>query len=607
MKSSNGSCRCRLTLAIIAGCGLACSGGAFAAVGHGVASPHMLAQVALQPTRIAAPVRAVGSGSFVTLSQATPLGQADRVTAVAPLTAQFHIVVALKLRNPAQLHAFISRPHAPMSRATLAASYYPATTQVDAVTQYLRRAGFRDIQVSQDHMLVNAIGSSMAVRQAFGTTMVQVATADGRTAFANSTPIKLPANLKDSVVAVLGLQNVHVAHTMAHPAAVPSEGIGHDPVDFASIYGAASLPAATDINVGIWGWGSMAQAITDLGDFTTDNSLPAVNTQTVCLNVGGTADPNTGVVSGGTTIAGDDTCGGIPNVFGVEWNIDSQDIIGMSGGVKTLTFYGALVAYDSGLTNALEEIITPTVGEPQPQVVDASFGLCERFADINQGGDGAMQADDQLFQTAIAAGMTFSVSTGDDGYDECGAYNQQYFNNAPAANSASYPASSPYVVAVSGTTLRTVTGAPTWARENVWFNSGGSPSSAEVAQTWQAPLTYGQYAGQRGPDVAFVGNPGTGAILNVNGGYQQWGGTSLAAPVFAGAWARILEADSSANLGFAGPHLYALPASDFHDITAGNNRGDDTSGGYIAQRGWDWATGLGSFDVGQVAADLATQ
>jgi subtilase family serine protease len=191
-----------------------------------------------------------------------------------------------------------------------------------------------------------------------------------------------------------------------------------------------------------------------------------------------------------------------------------------------------------------------------------------------------------MFQLAVAQGQTFSVSTGDAGSDECG---------DGQANSASYPASSPWVVAVSGTTLRASD--TTWARENVWLDAGGSPSSAEAAQPWQAGLTYGTFAGQRGPDVAFDANPSSGELVLLQGNYYQIGGTSLAAPLFAGSWARILE--SNPALGFAAPSLYTLPAAALHDVRAGNN------GQYLAKPGWDWATGLGSFDVGRAAAILA--
>jgi len=65
----------------------------------------------------------------------------------------------------------------------------------------------------------------------------------------------------------------------------------------------------------------------------------------------------------------------------------------------------------------------------------------------------------------------------------------------------------------------------------------------------------------------------------------------LAAPLFAGAWAR-LESATGNRLGFAGAILYAhAKSSMFHDITSGNN--DD----YNAGLGWDYVTGFGSLDV----------
>lgn len=110
-------------------------------------------------------------------------------------------------------------------------------------------------------------------------------------------------------------------------------------------------------------------------------------------------------------------------------------------------------------------------------------------------------------------------------------------------------------------------------------------------------MTYGPYKGARGPDVAFDANPGTGSIITLYGGPAQIGGTSLSAPLFAGAWARILQTDP--GLGFAAPHLYALPASAWYDVRSGNNRG------WTARRGWDYATGLGSLNVAVAAQALA--
>lgn len=517
-------------------------------------------------------------GQFSVLTRATQLSRGDSVQNVVPLTQSIHVTMVLKLRNDAQLQSFLATPgHGVMSSAQLAASHLPTAAQAQAVANYLKQAGFSSVRIRPGNMLVTGAASAATVQAAFKTSLVNVRTHDGRNAFANNSAIQIPAALQDSVQAVLGLQTVHKAHTLATPMTTGTIGVfGHNPLDFASIYDAGSLPKASNINAAVFGWGSMSQTVTDLKTFTSQNGLAKVNTKVVCIDYGGY---NSGVIK--TT---DPTCANFDQ-GSLEWDLDSQDIVAMTGGVKSLTFYAAYGGYNTSITNALNEIVTPTVGEARAQVVNMSFGECERFEDINQGGDGSAQADDALFQVAASQGRTFSASTGDGGSNECG---------DGQANSASYPASSPWVVAVSGTTLRAST--TTWARENVWIDAGGSPSSFEMAQPWQTGLTYGTFAGSRGPDVAFDASPSSGAIIINYGSPVQVGGTSLSSPLFVGSWARILQ--GKPTLGFAAPHLYALPKTALHDILSGNN------GQYIAKPGWDWATGLGSFDVGKAAAAL---
>ena len=523
-------------------------------------------------------------GQFATLAKATQLHRGDVVQSATALNKPVRVSVVLKLRDDAGMKAFLSQPsHGVMSQAQLQ-NHLPTQAQAQAVANYLKGAGFSDIKISANRMLVNATGSAAAVKTAFNTSLVNVRTHDGRNAFANSAAVQIPASLRGSVQAVLGLQTVHKAHTLARVQPNAAVGVGgHMPTEFADIYGASGLPAATDVDAAVWGWGSMENTVNDLSDFTANTGLSAGTVNVVCTDTNG-IDWNTGEGLGGISI-GDPTCNGNFDEGETEWSMDSQSIVAMSGGVKSLTFYAAYGGYNTTITDSLAEIVTPTQGEPLAQVINASFGECERYQDANQGGDGSMQSNDAMFQIAAAQGQTFTVSTGDAGSDECG-------DGQP--NSASYPASSPWVVAVSGTTLRASD--TTWARENVWLDAGGSPSSAEAAQPWQAGLTYGTFAGARGPDVAFDANPSSGELVLLQGNYYQVGGTSLAAPLTAGAWARILQGNP--GLGFAAPHLYALPASALHDVRAGNN------GGYLAKPGWDWATGLGSFDVGAAAAAL---
>src|SRR6185312_1930518 len=191
------------------------------------------------------------------------------------------------------------------------------------------------------------------------------------------------------------------------------------------------------------------------------------------------------------------------------------------GGVGKLIFYAANSLSNSDLTAAFNK----AVSDNQAQVVNVSLGECETSAYQ----DGSMAADDQILALGVAQGQTFSISTGDSGSNEC--------TKKPTGTTPSYPASSPYVVAVSGTSLST--GASnSWVSETLWSGAGGSPSTVEPKPSWQT----------------------------------QGGGTSLAAPLFAATWARMLAAHPT--LGFAGPHLYSVSTASYHDVTSGSNGGE---------------------------------
>ncbi|HJU07649.1 MAG TPA: S53 family peptidase [Rhodanobacteraceae bacterium] len=515
---------------------------------------------------------AASSGTtLATISRGTQLVNGDAVSGALSLSHPVHVTIALKLRNPDQLRAFNAKPHAPMSRAQLSANHLPTSAQAQAVANFLKNAGFTNVSVSRNRMLVSADGNAAIAAHAFNTSLAQVRTRDGRVAFANTSDIRIPAGLRDSVQAVLGLQEVHQAHINVVQAQGGTNAVtGHNPLDFPIIYGASGLNPATDMNVAVWGWGSMAPTLSDLARYESDNSLPSTSTHVVCS------------LANGSVITNDPTCQ-TTDQGSIEWDLDSQDIVAMTGGVNSLTFYAAPSGNNGQITTSLNVIVDPPSGIPLASVINASFGECERFEDSGQGGDGSAQADDALFQIGQAQGQTFSVSTGDSGYNNCG--------DKPAKNSASYPASSPYVIAVAGTTLNTT--GTTYGSETVWRSSGGSPSSFESAPSWQVPKQRGTYKGSRGPDVAFDGDPNSGAIVYVSayGGYVQVGGTSLSAPLFAGSWARLISNGAVSATTPAGQQLYAAPYGNFHDVKSGNN------GGFKALPGWDWASGRGSLDV----------
>jgi len=102
-----------------------------------------------------------------------------------------------------------------------------------------------------------------------------------------------------------------------------------------------------------------------------------------------------------------------------------------------------------------------------------------------------------------------------------------------------------------------------------------------------------------------VGDPNFGgADVVVNGADIGVGGTSLSSPLSVGTWARMQTAHGNCY-GFAAPIFYGTfgkpfltAALDFHDIILGDNFL------YPATPGWDYDTGLGSFDISAVNAAL---
>jgi hypothetical protein len=89
-----------------------------------------------------------------------------------------------------------------------------------------------------------------------------------------------------------------------------------------------------------------------------------------------------------------------------------------------------------------------------------------------------------------------------------------------------------------------------------------------------------------------VGNTGA-AVYTGGASPEAVGGTSLSSPLALGVWARLMTTTDN-KLGFAGPRLYGMYSTpSLHDVTQGN------TGPYEATPGWDFATGLGTFDVGE--------
>ncbi len=164
-----------------------------------------------------------------------------------------------------------------------------------------------------------------------------------------------------------------------------------------------------------------------------------------------------------------------------------------------------------------------------------------------------------------------------------------YFaSSGDSGGSREYPAESPNVVGVGGTTLR-VSG-DSYSSETAWSSSGGGISAYEARPSYQSVISriVGSHRGT--PDIAADADPSTGvAVFAPYQGVSRWlvfGGTSVASPVCAGianANGGLHGGSTQSEQGYVYSHT-----SGFHDITSGH------AGRNRAATGWDAITGWGS-------------
>jgi pseudomonalisin len=545
---------------------------------------------------------AVPSGWAATATQGVTVLNA---AALGPLDANKTITVrvALQAHNPADLAKAVSSGQR-FTDAQLMSQFAPTSDEVTQVTAYLQSKGLTNIAVAPNHLLVSADGTVAQVQTAFNTSLTSFSLS-GKNVFANTTPALVPQSLGGIVLAVLGLNNA--AHMSSGPTACfPTDPApsgtpcvrDYDAHAIQTFYDAGSTPAASNTTIAVMAEGDVSQTVTDLRYEEQQLGLPQVPVTVVKV----------GLASADTAGVG-------------EWDLDTQSSTGIAGNVKALYIYDTTSLTDSDVANEYNKWESDNLA----QLGNSSFGECEYQAYL----DGAMKADDQTMMFAAAHGQTMFASSGDTG-SSCPLAPT---NGAPASGPpfVSYPAASPWIVAVGGTTA-TSNNDETYMGETAWNAGGGGLSQFENATSWEQPvqLTTGIVAAGnlRGvPDIAMAADPNAGGYLVyvqqplvfLNGtcgpGPCGIGGTSEASPLAMGVYARMLS--SHPALGFGAPLFYrnyqqyeggeALiqgpPPTEsyggFHDIITGAN------GAYQAIPGYDYTTGVGTFDISGLNQTIA--
>ena len=241
------------------------------------------------------------------------------------------------------------------------------------------------------------------------------------------------------------------------------------------------------------------------------------------------------------------------------------------------------------------------------KIISQSWGTTENTL-FTPAGREVLENFENFYERAALEGVTVLASAGDSG-----TANPDVNGNTYPFPTVGYPASSPWVTSVGGTSLYADTNG-NYQSETVWNEGPQDATGGGVSQYFGEPfyqfgLPYNVQKtilqGHRAlPDISFNADPYTGVPVFLgflgagNNGYYIFGGTSEGSPAWAGL---IADANQEAghSLGFLNPKFYAfgydkeIQTRLFHDITVGNNAQPPIPG-YSATPGWDAATGWGT-------------
>jgi kumamolisin len=243
------------------------------------------------------------------------------------------------------------------------------------------------------------------------------------------------------------------------------------------------------------------------------------------------------------------------------------------------------------IANALGKIFDETANNPTLHVLSLSFGAGEQDIPPDQVGELMNQLG-----LLTSKGITIFVSSGDEGDTP----RRPYPNEDMRILQVEFPASSPFVTAVGGTSLSF--DATTNIVEAGWKGSGGGISSKFRIPNWQKGVGIPQRNLNRlVPDVSLIADPEINIVYGTK--VVHVGGTSVSTPIWAGIAALINEGrarNGFAPVGLLNSHIYGLIGNAaMTDIISGSN------GSYVAAVGYDMVSGIGVPKVPELIALLS--
>jgi subtilase family serine protease len=232
--------------------------------------------------------------------------------------------------------------------------------------------------------------------------------------------------------------------------------------------------------------------------------------------------------------------------------------------------------------------------------LDMVSAICPSCKIILVESSSASQSDlDVAVDTAASLGAN-AISNSYGGAENASSANDTHYNHPGVAITASsgdngygveFPASSQYVTAVGGTSLSKASDARGWT-ETVWSGAGSGCSAYVTKPTWQKDTGCSM---RTVADVSAIADPNTGVAVyetfGHRGGWQVYGGTSVASPIIASVYALTGGGWTSPT-----PSYPYANTSKLFDVTSGSN--GSCGGSYLCtgEVGYDGPTGLGTPD-----------
>lgn len=504
------------------------------------------------------------------VSRLVPTGQ-------LPVTTNLSLAIGLPLRNEAGLDELLAQLYDPQSTnyhkyltpEEFTARFGPTEADYSTVKNFATTNGFTITGTHPNRVVLDVRASARDIDRAFQVTLRTYRHPhESRVFFAPDAEPSVAAALP--VLHISGLDNYSLRRPMSvvRPLNTIANAVPHSGSGSIGSYMGNDFRAAYAPGTSLTGSGQSVALVqfdayyySDIANYINLTGLG--NYPITLTNV---------AVNGGVAVPGGNN---------IEVCLDIEMVISMAPGTSKIIVYEA----PNGST-AWSTILSRIANDNLARQVSCSWG--------NSSPGGRDPTSEGIFKQMSAQGQSFFNATGDS---------DAFLGGVP------FPSESTNITQVGGTSLSTTGPGGAWSGETAWNRGGGVGTSGGVSANygipgWQQGIVmtdnHGSTTQRNVPDVALTGE--NIYVTYDNGGAAFVGGTSCAAPLWAGFMALVNQQATDLGqtpIGFINPAVYEIGKSSsynlcFNDTAAGDNFKSTSPTNFPAVAGFDLCTGWGT-------------